>query len=137
MTATPSDPDHFTNNGDARPTRRRFSAEYKLRILDEADRCTERGQLGLLLRREGLYSSHLSVWRRWRRRAHPEHPESRKPPTESQIRHENARLQRENVRLQLKLEHAEKLLSLQKKLADMMEAIETPGPNDANEGSLA
>ena len=50
------------------------------------------------------------------------------------MKHENARLQRENVRLQLKLEHAEKLLSLQKKLADMMEAIE---PNDANEGSSA
>ena len=134
MPTAPSDPDHHANNGDAKPTRRRFSAEYKLRILDEADRCSLHGELGLLLRREGLYSSHLAEWRRWRRRTHPEHPESRKPPTDSQMKHENARLQRENVRLQLKLEHAEKLLSLQKKLADMMEAIE---PNDANEGSSA
>ena len=102
--------------------------------LDEADRCTKPGQLGLILRREGLYSSHISVWRRWRRRACPEHPESQKPPTESQRKHELARLQRENTRLQLKLEHAEKLLSLQKKLADMMEAIE---PTDGNEGSSA
>ena len=134
MTATPSDPDHNTNNGDARPRRRRFSDAYKLRILEEADRCTEPGQLGLLLRREGLYSSHLSVWRRWRRRARPEHPESRKPPTESQLKHELARVQRENTRLQLKLEHAEKLLTLQKKLADMMEATE---PADTSEGSWA
>ena len=134
MPTAPSDPDHHANKGDAKPTRRRFSAEYKLRILDEADRCSLHGELGLLLRREGLYSSHLAEWRRWRRRTHPEHPESRKPPTDSQMKNENARLQRENVRLQLKLEHAEKLLSLQKKLADMMEAIE---PNDANEGSSA
>ena len=132
MTTTPSNPDHHTNNGDAKPKRRRFSEAYRLRILDEADRCTRHGELGLLLRREGLYSSHLAAWRRWRRRAHPEHPESKKPPTESQIKHENARLQRQITRLQLKLEHAEKLLALQKKLADMMEAIEPAGGNERN-----
>lgn len=131
------EPEQTANCGDDKPKRRRFSDEYKLRILDEADRCTKPGELGLLLRREGLYSSHISVWRRWRRRAHPEHPQSQKPPTDSQIKHENARLQRENVRLQLKLEHAEKLLALQKKLADMMEAIENTESNDANEGSSA
>lgn len=47
----------------ARPQRRRFTAEYKLRILKEADGCKEDGQIGQLLRREGLYSSHLSKWR--------------------------------------------------------------------------
>ncbi len=134
MTTTPSNPDHHTNNGDAKPKRRRFSDAYRLRILDEADRCTRHGELGLLLRREGLYSSHLAAWRRWRRRARPEHPQSRMPPTESQMKHENARLQRENTRLQLKLEHAEKLLALQKKLADMMDAIR---PTDGSEGSSA
>jgi transposase-like protein len=46
--------------------RRRFSAEYKLRILREADACSEPGEIGSLLRREGLYSSHLSNWRRQR-----------------------------------------------------------------------
>jgi len=134
MTAQPSGPDHRSSNGVEKPRRRRFSDEYKLRILDEADRCTKPGELGLLLRREGLYSSHLSVWRRWRRHAHPAHPESQKPPTDSQLKHELARSQRENARLQLKLEHAEKLLALQKKLADMMEAIE---PTNENEGSSA
>ena len=49
-----------------RAERRRFSAEYKQRILEEADGCTQRGQIGALLRREGLYSSHLSKWRRQR-----------------------------------------------------------------------
>ena len=51
----------------AKPKRRQFSAEYRLRILDEADRCTRPGEIDRLLRREGLYSSHLSVWRKARR----------------------------------------------------------------------
>ena len=51
----------------AKPARRQFSAEYRLRILEEADRCTRPGEVGPLLRREGLYSSHLSAWRKARR----------------------------------------------------------------------
>ena len=51
----------------ARPKRRRFTAEYRLRILEEADDCTEPGDVGRLLRREGLYSSHLTKWREARR----------------------------------------------------------------------
>ena len=50
----------------AKPTRRQFPAEYRLRILEQADRCTDRGEIGRLLRREGLYSSHLSNWRKAR-----------------------------------------------------------------------
>ena len=49
-----------------KPTRRHFTAEYKLRIIREADACTESGCVGALLRREGLYSSHLNTWRRQR-----------------------------------------------------------------------
>src|SRR6516165_6668218 len=52
----------------ATPTRRRFSAEYRLRILKEADACKKAGELGALLRREGLYSSHLITWRQQRDR---------------------------------------------------------------------
>ena len=51
----------------AKPTRRRFTAEYRLRIVEEADRCTRPGEVGRLLRREGLYTSHLSAWRKARR----------------------------------------------------------------------
>ncbi len=50
----------------AKPKRRQFSAEYRLRILEEADRCTKPGELGRLLRPEGLYSSHLPAWRKAR-----------------------------------------------------------------------
>ena len=49
-----------------KPRRRRFSAEYKLKVLREADRCTKSGELGALIRREGIYSSSLSAWRRQR-----------------------------------------------------------------------
>jgi transposase-like protein len=131
MTTGSTGPDQTPNGTPAKAKRRRYSEAYRLRILEEADRCSK-GELGLLLRREGLYSSHLASWRRWRRRAHPEHPESKKAPTESQLRHELARTRRENARLQLKLEHAEKLLALQKKLADMMEAIEPAGENEGS-----
>lgn len=133
MDTTLTRPDQPVNGTPERPKRRRFSAEYKLRILEAADRCTKPGDLGLLLRREGLYSSHLAAWRRWRRRTHPEHPESQKPPTESQLRHELARSQREVARLQLKLEHAEKLAALQKKFTELLEAQQS----DEIDGSSA
>lgn len=117
VTAVPADSPRHPD----RPVRRTFSDREKLRILDAADRCTQPGELGLLLRREGLYSSHLTSWRRWRRRAFPQHPQSRTPPTEADLRHERDRLERENARLRLKLDHAEKLLALQKRFADLME----------------
>ncbi len=52
----------------AKPTRRRYTAEYKHRILREANTCTRPGELGALLRREGMYSSNLTVWRKQRER---------------------------------------------------------------------
>ncbi len=69
----------------------------------------EARRVGPLLRREGLYSSHLAEWRQWPRRTHLEHPESQKPATGSQLKDELARLQRENARRQLNLDHTEKL----------------------------
>lgn len=130
MTNHQTKTDHPAGAPAAKPTRRRFSDEYKLRILEEADRCTRPGELGLLLRREGLYSSSLATWRRWRRDQLPEHPESRKPATDSQLRHEVARLKRDKARLQLKLDHAEKIAALQKKFAEMIETVETRRPNE-------
>ena len=99
-----------------------YGLAYKLHILEEVERCTKPGEIGLLLRREGIYASHLTSWRVWRRRAHPEHPQSKKPPTESQMKQELARQQREIQRLRLKLDHTEKLVALQKKFADLLEA---------------
>jgi len=125
MTDHQTKADHPVGAPPAKPKRRRFSDEYKLRILEEADRCTGSGELGLLLRREGLYSSSIATWRRWRRQQLPEHPESQKPATESQLRHEVARLKRDKARLQIKLDHAEKIAALQKKFAEMIETMET------------
>jgi len=134
-------PEQSPTGGGKRRVRRHFSDKDKLRILEAADRAKQPGALGLLLREEGIYSSHLATWRRWRRDAYPEHEQSKKPPTESQHRHEMARLERENARLRLKLEHAEKLLALQKRLADLMEATaETEsknGSSPARNGSWA
>ena len=113
---------------DVNPTRRRFSKTYKLQMLGLAEACESPGQIGLLLRREGLYSSHLTSWRRWRR-TYMTDPNSTKQ-TSKELRNENARLKRENVRLQLKLKRAEGLLELQKKLAEMMDR---PNEDDATE----
>ena len=97
--------------------RRRFSAEYKLSILAEADRCTAHGQIGALLRREGLYSSHLATWRRQREQGTLGQKRGRKPdPQAAEIK----RLQRENERLRARLERAEHIIDVQKKLAQLL-----------------
>ena len=102
-----------------RARRRRFTKEYKLRILDEAERCRDSLQRGLLLRREGLYSWHLTTWRKWRNDMRS--GRSGKSEDIRRLRNENARLERENVSLRLKLKRAEGLIALQKKIAQMME----------------
>ena len=104
-----------------RPTRRRFSAADKLRILQEADGCTAPGQLGALLRREGLYSSHLVGWRRQRdagaltalgqRRG-------RKPADREAS--ELARLRQENARLTQRLEVAETIIAIPNKVSTLL-----------------
>jgi transposase len=106
--------------------RRQFGAEYKLRILAEADACTERGQIGTLLRREGLYSSHLDKWRKQRARGALEglrgQKRGRKPDPQSA---EIARLQRENEELRSRLERAEHIIDVQKKLAQLLGTMST------------
>jgi transposase-like protein len=115
-----------------KPVRRRFSVEYKVKILAEADACTETGQLGELLRREGLYSSHLSTWRRQRdegalagltskrrgRKAKPKNP----------LADDVGKLQRENRRLKEKLRQAELIIDVQKKVSEMLDIpLKSPG----------
>ena len=103
-----------------RPVRRPFSAEYKLQILRQADACTEPGQLGELLRREGLYASHLSTWRRGRERgtldALAPKKRGRKPRDNDPLIEENHRLERVNKRLVERLRQAEVIIDVQKKL---------------------
>jgi transposase-like protein len=119
-----------------KPVRRRFTAEYKLRILREADRSTESGQLGALLRREGLYSSHLTHWRQQRdegtltgltpkrrgRKANPDAP----------LIAENERLKREMQRLAAKLRQAETIIEVQKKLSEIL-GIPLPPESNGSE----
>jgi len=114
----------------AQARRRQFTVAYKLRILDEAAH-TALGQLGALLRREGLYSSHLSNWRRQRvegtltalaplRRGRPATPAAER---------EVAQLRVENARLARKLAAAELVIEVQKKVAALLGAV---GPDTAD-----
>lgn len=95
--------------------RRAFSAAYKRRILDEADRA-QPGEIGLILRREGLYSSQLAVWRKWRSGV----TSKKKTGKEAELVLENKRLEKENAKLKLKLRKAEAMLELQKKAQEIL-----------------
>lgn len=104
--------------------RRSFSAAYKLRIVEEADQCTERGQIGALLRREGLYSSQLATWRRLRDEGGLQAlaPKTRGRKASQDAREvEIAALRRENERLHKQLQQAELIIGAQKKLAAALE----------------
>jgi transposase len=108
----------------AKPRRRSFRAEYKRRILREADACATPGALGALLRREGLYSSHLVVWRRARARGElaaltPKKRGRKSRPVDSRDRR-IADLEREVAQLTARAERAEALVELQKKLAALL-----------------
>ena len=103
--------------------RRRFSANYKLRILREADGCTEKGQLGALLRREGLYSSHLTTWRRQREEGSLKGlaPKKRgRKPSKNRKSKREAQLEGDVRRLRKKLEQAETIIEIQKKVAALL-----------------
>ena len=113
-------------------TRRRFTAEYKRRVLLEAGRCHKRGELGALLRREGLYSSHLTSWRL----ALDESdlaalaPKKRGPAAKV-VDARDAKLveqEREIATLKRRLERAEAIIELQKKLSDLL-GIQLPESN--------
>jgi transposase-like protein len=105
----------------AQAKRRRFTAEYKLRILEEVAQCQEMGAIGALLRREGLYSSHLTTWRRQQTEGQLQglgpKKRGRKPDPQAA---ELARLQRENERLTARLEQAETIIEVQKKLCQLL-----------------
>jgi transposase len=102
--------------------RRQFTAKYKRRVLQELDRCSEPGQVGALLRREGLYSSHLSKWRAQREagllQALAPKKRGHKPAERAHaLIAENQRLRQENERLKHRLDEAETIVEFQKKVA--------------------
>src|SRR6266511_4880977 len=104
--------------------RRRFTAEYKLRILTLADACTESGSFGALLRREGLYASNLNTWRQQRERgilsALRPKKRGRKEAVRNPLITENEKLRRENERLANRLRQAEIIIDVQKKVSQIL-----------------
>jgi transposase len=102
--------------------RRHFTAAYKLSVLEEAERCSSSGEVGALLRREGLYSSHLSMWRRERAAgalAALGRRRGRKPVFTAEQKR-LAALQAENARLKRELEQAQTIIEVQKKLCTLL-----------------
>jgi transposase-like protein len=118
-----------------RAQRRRFTAAYKLRILQAADACTEPGETGALLRREGLYSSHLSAWRKQRdegalkalapsagrRKVHP-------------LQAENTQLRQRAERAEAGLAKARKVIEVQGNVSALLGELLRPGGADGNTG---
>ena len=104
--------------------RRHFSKAEKLRILNEAEACRERGEIGALVRREGIYSSYLSRWREARDRGELSGSKSKKRGPKTDINQdqakENARLRQENERLRARLQQAETVIEVQKKLSQIL-----------------
>ena len=114
--------------------RRRFSAAYKLRILKEAKACKETGQCGALLRREGLYSSHLTTWRRQAEQGTLEAlcPRKRGPKVQKPhpLMKRMEALEKENQQLRHQLKQAETIIELQKKISEMLHlSVDPKGDN--------
>ena len=111
-------------DSEVKTPRRRFSAKEKLRILEEADACTEPGEIGALVRREGIYTSYLSRWRRARDRGQLDGLRGKKRgpkrTVDQELAEENEALKRENERLQARLEQAETIIEVQKKLSQIL-----------------
>lgn len=114
--------------------RRRFSAEYKLRILREADACKGDGDVAALLRREGLYSSLLSAWRRQRDEIAKAGLASRKRGRRGKAEDPRIKeLERENARLKRRLARVETMLTIQKKASELLGIPLNPPDNDEND----
>lgn len=111
-----------------RAQRRRFSPAYKLRILQQADACTQPGEIGRLLRREGLYTSHLAAWRAQREEgALKALSRPRGRPKPNPLEAENAALRRRAERAEAELAKARKVIEVQGKVSALLGVLMEPG----------
>ena len=120
-----------------KPVRRKFTAAYKLKIVEAAEGFTELGQIGALLRREGLYSSQLSTWGNQRQQgqlqALEDNKRGRKATITPPVQKELEQLRRENQRLRQKMQQAELIIDIQKKASQLMGISLNPvNPNEAD-----
>ena len=111
----------------AKHARRRFTTAYKLEILGRADACTRYGELGALLRKEGLYSSHVVTWRQQREHGLTPRARGRKA---SRVDPQLKKLEHENRRLTSRLQKVEALLAFQKKVSDLLQIPLKPFESD-------
>lgn len=131
MIETQADRKEATREVAEKPQRRKFTAEEKMAILRRVDACTKPGELGALLRAEGLYSSHLMTWRRQREagelQALTPKKRGRKPAPPDARDKRIAELERENRRLAARATKAEAIVDLQKKVSEIL-GITLPDP---------
>jgi transposase-like protein len=118
--------------------RRKFTAQYKLRIIEEANTCTKPGQIGVLLRREGLYYSNLTIWRKQKEKGLLEalspKKRGRKEKEKNPLAQRVTQLERENERLRKKLKQAETIIDVQKKISEIL-GISKDLPEDVGSNS--
>jgi len=106
----------------SKPHRRRFTAEYKLKMIERADKCSKAGEIGALLRKEGLYSSHLRAWRKQRdegalsRLRQKRGRKTKKDPLADEVK----TLRRENDRLRNQLKKSQAVIDVQKKVSELL-----------------
>ena len=114
--------------------KRRFSAKYKLQIIEQADKCTVPGELGALLRREGLYSPYLQRWRQQLKKGALRNLQPKKRGVKAKVVNPHAQkiaaLEKETIKLRKDLKKAQALLELQKKVSDIMGLSLTISKND-------
>jgi len=119
----------------ARAGKRRFTTAYKLDVLRRADACTRAGEVGALLRKEGLYSSHLVTWRRQREHGLTAKKRGRtsSDPRVKTLEREKAALTTENRRLERRLQRADTIIAYQQKVASLLEIPLNPLPHDEDD----
>jgi len=114
--------------------RRKFTAKYKLETLEKADQCTEPGQIGGLLRKEGLYSSNLTTWKKQREKglleAMSPKKRGRKEKEKNPLAPKVAELERENEHLRKKLRKAEIIIDVQKKISEILGISQEPAEDE-------